>query len=278
MKLAAMNYHYLRYSLSCFLDKIERSPLDCIELYASAPQMNIFDYPLSRLIEIDREIRKRKLEIICITPENCVYPINFASQEKELRDSSLRYYQRVLDTAQFMGCGRVQLCLGYGYFDQPKEEAWKLGRDSLEQLAVYAERKHITLLLEELMRTTSNVINSSAELAKMLQEIDSPNVAGMMDCSQMAWFHENPDDYFGNLGGRLQHIHFNDRGHLVPGNGDLPMKDYYEAIRRHGYQGTMSFEICDRRYYCDPDRAIDDTLRWFADNTEELGTHIPDHH
>lgn len=270
MKLAAMNYHYLRYPISCFLDKIERSPLNCIELYASAPQLNIFDYSLNRLIEIDKEIRNRKLEIVCLTPENCVYPVNFSSQEKDLRDSSLRYYQRVLDTAQFLGCGRVQLCLGYGYFNQSREEAWKWGKDSLEQLAVYAERKRLLLILEELMTTTSNVINGSGELAQMLREVDSPCVVGMLDCSQMAWFNETPDDYFDNLGDKMRHVHFNDRGHLVPGDGDLPMKEYYEAIRRRGYQGTMSFEICDRRYYCDPDKAIDDTIQWFIDNTKEL--------
>jgi len=176
----------------------------------------------------------------------------------------------VLDTAEFLGCNRVQLCLGSGYFGQSKEEAWKLGKDSLSQLAVYAERKNITLILEELMVTTSNVINSSAELIKMIEEVKSPNIVGMMDCSQMAWFNETPDDYFKNLGDKLQHIHFNDRAHLVPGDGDLPMKEYYDAIKAHGYEGTMSFEICDRRYYCNPNKAIDDTVQWFKENTNEI--------
>lgn len=270
MKLAAMNYHYLRYPLTCFLDKIEESPFNCIELYASAPQFNMYDYTLQRLIEIDKEIQKRKLEIICLTPENCVYPVNFSSQEKELRDSSLRYYQRVLDTAEFLGCNRVQLCLGSGYFGQSKEEAWKLGKDSLAQLAVYAEKKKMTILLEELMVTTSNVVNTSAELAQMIAEVGSASVAGMLDLSQMSWMQETPNDYFRNLGNKLQHIHFNDRGHLTPGDGDLPMKEYYDAMKENGYEGTMSFEICDRRYYCNPNAVIDDIVQWFENNTEEL--------
>ena len=61
---------------------------------------------------------------------------------------------------------------------------------------------------------------------------------------------------------KRQHIHFNDRGHTVPGHGDFPMKEYYDAIKRRGYDGTVSFEICDRRYYCDPDKAIDDIVSW----------------
>ena len=56
MKFAPMNYHYLRYPIKKFLDKVERSPFNSIDLYCSAPQLNLFDYPLSRLIELKKEI------------------------------------------------------------------------------------------------------------------------------------------------------------------------------------------------------------------------------
>ena len=118
--------------------------------------------------------------------------------------------------------------------------------------------------------TTSNTIITSADLARMLREIDSPWVVGMVDMDQMTYAGETVDDYFGNLGEKLQHVHFNDRGHTVPGDADFPMKEYYDAIVAHNYQGTCSFEICDRRYYCDPDKAIDDIVAWLRANTNEL--------
>ena len=77
MKFAPMNYHYLRYPIRKFLDKVERSPFDSIDLYCSAPQLNLFDYPLSRLIELKKEIEARHLSVMAMTPENCVYPVNF---------------------------------------------------------------------------------------------------------------------------------------------------------------------------------------------------------
>ena len=100
--------------------------------------------------------------------------------------------------------------------------------------------------------------------------IDSPAVVGMVDMDQMTYAGETIDDYFANLGDKLQHIHFNDRGHTVPGDADFPMKEYYDQIKAHGYEGTCSFEICDRRYYIDPDKAIDDTVAWMRANTHEL--------
>lgn len=141
MKFAPMNYHYLRYPIKKFLDKVERSPFDSIDLYCSAPQLNLFDYPLSRLIELKREIDAHHLSVMAMTPENCVYPVNFCTQDDLTRESSIRYYQRAIDTAQFLDCPCVQISTGFGYFDQPREESWKYCRESLRTLAEYCEKK-----------------------------------------------------------------------------------------------------------------------------------------
>ena len=154
----------------------------------------------------------------------------------------------------------MQISTGFGYFDAPREEAWNNCRESMAQLAAYAERKHVTLLLEELKNTTTNVLITSRDIAKMLDEIDSPAVVGMVDMDQMTYAGETVADYFANLGSRMQYVHFNDRGHTVP----------YEQIKAQGYDGCCSFEICDRRYYIDPDKAIDDTVAWMRANTHEL--------
>lgn len=270
MNFALMNYHYLRYPIKKFLDKVEQSPFNSIDLYCSAPQFNMFDYPLSELLEFDKDIRRRGLSIMVMTPENCVYPVNFCTQDKGTRESSLRYYQRAIDTAEFLDCPKIQISTGFGYFDQPKEEAWNYCRDSLQQLAAYCEKKCVKLLLEELKVTTTNVLVTSKDLKKMIEEVGSPNVVGMVDTDQMTYAEESIDDYFDNLGEKLQHIHFNDRGHTVPGDGDFPMKKYYEDIKHRGYEGTVSFEICDRRYYCNPDKTIDDIVEWLRKNTSEL--------
>ncbi|WMJ89153.1 sugar phosphate isomerase/epimerase family protein [Anaerocolumna sp. MB42-C2] len=270
MKFAPMNYHYLRYPIKKFLDKVENSPFDSIDLYCSAPQLNMFDYPLSRLIDLDKDIRRRKLSVMAMTPENCTYPVNFCTSDNLTRESSVRYYQRAIDTAEFLGCPNVQISTGFGYFDHSREEAWKYCRESMVTLAAYCEKKNVRLLLEELKTTTTNVLITSKDIAQMLKEIGSESIVGMVDLDQMTYADETVDDWFNNLGEKLKHIHFNDRGHTVPGDGDFPMKEYYEAIKRRGYEGTVSFEICDRRYYCDPDKAIDDIIAWIKMNTNEL--------
>ena len=53
------------------------------------------------------------------------------------------------------------------------------------------------------------------------------------------------------------------------------MKEYYDKIKQQGYEGTISFEICDRRYYCDPDKAIDAIVIWMQEN---IGSFIKKHY
>lgn len=190
MKFAPMNYHYLRYPIKKFLDKVERSPFNSIDLYCSAPQLNLFDYPLLRLIELKKEIEAHHLSVMAMTPENCVYPVNFCTQDDLTRESSIRYYQRAIDTAQFLDCPCVQISTGFGYFDQPREEGWKYCRESLWTLAQYCEKKDVRLLLEELKVTTTNVLITSKDIAKMLEEIESPSIVGMVDMDQMTYAKE----------------------------------------------------------------------------------------
>lgn len=269
MKLLLMNYHYLRYPLERFLDKMQKLEVGEMELYCSGPQLNIFDYPLSKLIALDRELRRRKLRVEILTPENFSYPVNFAAADKQVTEDSLRYYQRAVDTASFLGCSKVQISVGSGYFDEDKEEIWKRCRENLETLTAYCEKKHVELLLEELKDSSAAILNNSTEVARMINEIASPALSGMLDIDQMTCAGEKPADYFANLGEKMRHIHFNDRGHTIPGDADYPMKEYYQEIVRTGYVGTCSFEICDRRYFKDPDEATERLKLWLMENTNE---------
>ncbi|NRY60636.1 sugar phosphate isomerase/epimerase family protein [Clostridium beijerinckii] len=266
MKYVAMNFHYVRYPLSTFLDKVERSFFEYVELWAAAPHFNIYDATMADAAALKKEIKKRNLKLACVTPEQCVYPVNLAIQDAQLRNNSIEYFKKTIEVAEALETSRVIVSAGYGFFNQPKEEAWKLAKESLSVLSQFAKGKGITLTLEPLMVTTSNVINSSSDLSSMIDEVNSPNLVGMLDTSQMSFYPETPKEYFKNLGDKLQYLHFNDRSHLVPGDGDLPMKDHYKQIVENGYDGFCSFEICDRRYYCDPDAALDSIENWIKSN------------
>ncbi|MCB2295644.1 sugar phosphate isomerase/epimerase [Clostridium algoriphilum] len=71
----------------------------------------------------------------------------------------MNYFKKTIEIASILEAPRVIVCAGLGYFNKPREEALKQSAESLSLLSEFAKEKGITLLLEPLMVTTSNVIN-----------------------------------------------------------------------------------------------------------------------
>ena len=147
---------------------------------------------------------------------------------------------------------------GLGYFSEGPEEAWQLSRGSLSRLAMKAERAGILLALEPLRTDESNLVNSLASLQKMLREVSSPVLKGMIDTIPMVLAGETITDYHHALGSDLVHIHFVDgkpRGHLAWGDGVLPLAQYMRMLEEIDYHGTLTLEITDSSYILDPAKA-----------------------
>jgi protein FrlC len=111
---------------------------------------------------------------------------------------------------------------------------------------------------------STNLINTSADAARMIAAVDSAHLVGMMDFGVMTAMQETVDSYFEELGDKLEYIHFNDGPgmHLALGDGRFPLKKYATDLKRHGYRGYCSFEFNDRRYYNYPDEAMRRSIRW----------------
>lgn len=266
-----MSYHYLRYPFTKYLDKMKECGFKEVDLYCVAPQLNPFDYKLKDLLQLDKELKKRDLKPYVLTAENCAYPVNFATSNPVMRESTLRYYQRLIDTAEFLGCQHIQVCPGANFFDKSAEEGWKIQVESLQMLAEYAKRKGVTIFVETCKATTTNLVVTSKDLRRLLDDVGADNVFGLSDTDQMALASEDINDYFDNLGDKYRFVHFSDRNHTVPGTGGLPMKEYYDTLIKRGYEGWASCELCSRFYYEDPDKTTDEYVRFLR---EELGVQL----
>lgn len=265
MVFAAMNYHYLRFQLKTFLDDAASLGFEAVELWAAAPHFHIDQVDGGDVRALRRELNARGLALCCVTPEQCVYPVNLASQDSRLRQSSLGYFKRAIDVASALECPRVMVTPGHGFFDRPREEAWQLCAQSLDELADYAAPAGTELVLECLMPTTSNVLNNSRDIARMLDEVGRGRMAAVLDFNQMAVAGQTVEDYVKDLGPSLSHVHYVDGtpgGHLALGDGTLPLMAYHRQLQAAGFDGTCSLEICDKRYYENPRKALETCLGW----------------
>ncbi|QRG68874.1 sugar phosphate isomerase/epimerase family protein [Brevibacillus choshinensis] len=263
-QITGMNFHYLHYPLTYFLDSMVRFHMEQIELWGAAPHLYVEDLSLTEIKNIRREIESRGLKVVCFTPEQCMYPINLAAKEQAIRERSRRYFEKSIEASAELQSELVLVTAGWGYRNESREEAWKRACDSLQQLAEYASQRGITLALEPLQPVESNLVCNLTDLAEMLRAIGSPAVKGMVDTVAMAVEGEDLNRYFERLGENLAHIHLVDGkpgGHLAWGDGNLPLASYMDILERCGYTGALSLEFTSSQYLMEPDKAVEASLR-----------------
>jgi protein FrlC len=270
-QVAGMNMHYVFYPFECFLDAVVRCGISRVEVWGGAPHAQVEELTPRRVTRLRREIELRGLEVVCFTPEQCVYPVNLAAAERGLRRRSVRYFAQAVRAAAELGTGKLLITSGWGYFNEPTDEAWKRSRESLSEVAEVAGENGVTLALEPLQRTESNLVTSLDSLGAMLGELCSPHARACLDTVAMAAAGDTIAAYFDRLGGDLVHVHLTEgdpTGHLAWGDGKLPLGDYLHELGERGYRGSLTLEIGDERYVRDPEaatrRAVE-TLRAFLD-------------
>lgn len=260
-QLAAMNIQYKYFPLERFLDDAVRNEFENIELWGGAPHFHMEDMTYKDICKVRKQIESRNLKLVCFTPEQCVYPVNLAAPEYSARVRSLKFFEDNIRAAGELGCNKVLVTSGTGYFDgSDYEDAWKRAAQGIYDLAELAKHYEVTLALEVLRKDESNLVYDLPSLEKMLNEVNHDSAGGMIDTIPMALAEETPAQYLGKLGRRLVHVHFIDgapRGHLAWGDGVLDMKKYLEEFDSFGYDGYLSLEITDGRYFMNPSESLE---------------------
>ncbi len=261
LSLAGMNLHYFRYPLETFFDSMERLSIASIELWGGYPHLDVNSVSVKEVETIYKSIKHRGLNVICFTPEQCMYPINLASKNEHIRKQSMEYFVKSMAIAAELNTDQLLVTSGWGYFSEDRAEPWERCRQSLEFLVRQAERRGIHLLLEPLTSWESNVVTDLKTLSAMLEQIRSPYLKGIIDTAPLALSDDSIEDYMNVLGANLAHVHFVDgdmrcSSHLACGDGVYPLESYYKGLYRAGYQGYLTLELTSQQYIKQPEAAL----------------------
>lgn len=262
--VSVMNYNYQRYPLEYFLDSMNRLNVEAIELWAAEPHLYVEDLPASRLAQIRKEIVGRGLKVICFTPEQCVYPVNIAARDERLRNRSVSYFKKSLEVAAELESPLLLVVPGSGFYNEPKEEGFKRSAESLRILGEEAEKYGIHIVMETRSKYGTNLVNSRADLRKLVDEVNSPFVDPMLDTVPMFTAGEDVRAWLDDFGDRLRHVHFCDGdgkggSNMAVGDGVFPMQQYWELLNRE-YNGYLTLELVVNRYYLEPELEVQKCL------------------
>lgn len=263
-QFASMNILYSHYSLDRFLNDSKKLGYKKIELWGGTPHYS-YDYPdqKEQCDKIRKAVSSYDLEIVCFTPEQCIYPFNIASNVQWIREQSVKYFSRCIEDAALLETKMMLITPGWGNFDENRDEAWQNSVESMSRLVKKAELEGIVLAYEILAPNETNLVTDLETLQQMISNFDSPNMSICVDTVPMTIAKETLNIFFSTFGKKIQHIHLNDgvpAGHMAWGDGEQSLGEHLKALDDNNYKGTITFETCDDSYIFQPEMAFEKNL------------------
>ena len=131
---------------------------------------------------------------------------------------------------------------------ETRAAAMARARDSFAAVAEHAAKAGVVYCIEPLSSEQTPLINTLDEAARMVDEIGSPSVRSMLDCSSAGRMEKEPlqalvDRWLPK--GMIAHVQVNDRNRRGPGQGEQRFAPLLASLRRHHYAGDIAVEPFD---------------------------------
>jgi sugar phosphate isomerase/epimerase len=131
---------------------------------------------------------------------------------------------------------------------ESREDALERARECLAHAARAAERHGVTYCIEPLSTRETDLINTVAEAARLVDDIGSPALRTMIDCSAAGQVEAEPvPELIARWWptGKLAHVQVNDPNRRGPGQGTMAFAPILAALRAVGYDGVLAVEPFD---------------------------------
>ena len=273
LKVGMFTSGYQRNPLEhCFMDAKEYG-YDYIELWGGRPHAYAPDLKAGDINEVRRLIEKYEMPVLGYTPEHNAYPYNYMIGSEAQRRDAVVYMKLSLEMAKEMGAEFVLTSPANGGYLATYDQLWSRLEKNIQELGDYAAKLEIKLVVEALTPYESNFFTRANDLVELFRRVDNPYVVGMCDIVPPFVQHERIMAYFDKLGNKMDHMHIIDGEngsdtHLIPGEGNIPIKEMLYEMKRIGYDKTATLELVtnyinEPRFYAK--RAIDNMRELMAE-------------
>jgi D-psicose/D-tagatose/L-ribulose 3-epimerase len=175
-----------------------------------------------------------------------VEPDNPISPDAKVRAAGVAASKRTLDCCQALGaevlCGPYHSAIGLFSGAGPTADEWKWGVDSMRPVAEHAARCDVTLAVEPLNRFETYLLNSAADAARFVAEVNHPNCKLLYDTFHANIEEKNVREAILGCGRHLGHVHISENDRSTPGQGGVRWKETFDALREVRYDGWMMVE------------------------------------
>lgn len=139
------------------------------------------------------------------------------------------------------------------------EQAMEYAADVFRAAMPVLEEHQVTLAIEPLGPLEGNFLNATADGARLMKMVDSPNCRLHLDCKAMSTEAKPVADTIREFASAMAHFHANDPNKLGPGMGDLDFVPIFKALADVKYDGWVSVEVFD--YSPGPERIARESMQ-----------------
>ena len=210
------------------------------------------EYPAFDLAAFQPDALRQQAEAAGMTLNLCVINppgANPISDDNAERSRALEHWRQAIAMAADAGAEVVAgpTCAPVGWLPGRRRSAeeWRRAVDFHQQLGPALENAGVDLAIEPLNRFETFFLNTTADGARLVDEIGHPRIGLLLDT-----FHSNIEDpdvaeAFRLAGGRIKHVHAceNDRG--APGSGHVDFPAVLRSLKAVGYDRWLTIESFD---------------------------------
>ncbi|WP_461104436.1 sugar phosphate isomerase/epimerase family protein [Spirosoma koreense] len=192
-----------------------------------------------------RELGLQSTCVMVMSPDE-----NPASDSASVREQGLTRLKGAIDRAHAMGatviCGPFHSAFATFSRQEPQPDEYARSAEVLHAAGDYAKQAGIVLTPEAINRFECYLCNTMAQLARLVQQTDHPNVRAMFDTHHANLEEKRFPDAIRTIAPVLAHVHISENDRGTPGDGHIPWDDTFRTLAEINYTGWMTIEAFTR--------------------------------
>lgn len=250
MKLAFSTNAFRHYSIEDSIKHIANMGYGGIELMCDEPHA----FPpivKEKVRSIRNTLQKNKMQIsnlngfmMCAVGD--FHHPSWIEPEPSFRKKRISHTINCIELAAQLGAKTVSTEPGGPLGRMPREKAYLIFEEGLNQVIPVAEKNKVTLLIEP---EPGLLIENSFQFLDFISRFDSKYLGLNFDVGHFYCVGEDPASLIKSFKDFILHVHLEDiskkrvHNHLIPGRGSINFNKIFSALNSIGYDGFVTVEL-----------------------------------